>query len=119
MNMKNVWSDEPGWTDIGGGHRIRFTSWSPDRELNPQLAEIPDIERCGLLDEHVSKGGWDEGQVHVGSIMFDLPEVRAAFGNRERPYWQLESWDPLTIFPSLLCGCGDHGFIREGRWVAC
>lgn len=34
-----------------------------------------------------------------------------------RPSWTVESWDPLTISPSLLCHCGDHGFIREGKWV--
>lgn len=28
--------------------------------------------------------------------------------------------DPLHIEPSILCpvGCGDHGFVRDGRWVA-
>lgn len=31
--------------------------------------------------------------------------------------WQVESWDPLTLSPSLACTrCNDHGFIREGRW---
>ncbi len=32
--------------------------------------------------------------------------------------WTLVSREPLTLAPSLLCrACGDHGFIREGRWV--
>ena len=43
--------------------------------------------------------------------------------------WDVFSLDPLHISPSLLCGsklyrsghpdetCGDHGFIRVGRWV--
>jgi len=36
----------------------------------------------------------------------------------DRPnVWDVQSWDPLTISPSVLCSCGDHGFIREGRWV--
>lgn len=27
--------------------------------------------------------------------------------------------DPLHVEPSILCpaGCGDHGFVRDGRWV--
>lgn len=30
----------------------------------------------------------------------------------------LVSRDPLHVEPSILCPvCGDHGFIREGRWV--
>lgn len=33
------------------------------------------------------------------------------------PTWQVESLDPLTISPSILCSeCGSHGFIRNGRW---
>lgn len=44
--------------------------------------------------------------------------------------WDVESYEPLTISPSLLCRahvrvngeatmteCGDHGFIRNGMWV--
>lgn len=34
--------------------------------------------------------------------------------------WKVESWEPLTLSPSLLCmrkECGTHGFIREGKWV--
>ena len=39
-----------------------------------------------------------------------------------KPWWTVRSWDPLTIEPSVLCslekgGCGEHGFIRQGRWV--
>ena len=33
------------------------------------------------------------------------------------PLWTLENKDPLTLSPSILCGCGHHGFIREGKWV--
>jgi hypothetical protein len=32
--------------------------------------------------------------------------------------WKLESLEPLTISPSLLCmSCQHHGWIREGRWI--
>jgi hypothetical protein len=32
--------------------------------------------------------------------------------------WTLESKEPLTVSPSLLCrSCGSHGFIRDGKWV--
>jgi len=31
---------------------------------------------------------------------------------------RIVSHDPLTVEGSLICeDCGDHGFIREGRWV--
>ena len=32
--------------------------------------------------------------------------------------WQVQSTEPLTLSPSIPCHCGDHGFIRDGRWVA-
>jgi hypothetical protein len=32
--------------------------------------------------------------------------------------WQLVAVEPLHIEPSVLCtACGDHGFIRDGKWV--
>lgn len=35
-----------------------------------------------------------------------------------RGQWTLVSENPLTLAPSLLCTvCGDHGFIRDGKWV--
>ena len=33
--------------------------------------------------------------------------------------WRVESTDPLTIIPSILCGsCGTHGFWRNGGWIS-
>jgi hypothetical protein len=32
--------------------------------------------------------------------------------------WELQSEDPLTLSPSILCrACGNHGFIQGGKWV--
>lgn len=33
------------------------------------------------------------------------------------PNWTLVSRDPLHVEPSILCGCGEHGFIRDGKWI--
>jgi len=35
--------------DLGHGHTLQFTSWSPDRELNPQYDGIPDIPKIGAI----------------------------------------------------------------------
>lgn len=35
----------------------------------------------------------------------------------EATSWEMSSEDPLTLSPSLLCSCGDHGFIRDGGWA--
>jgi hypothetical protein len=32
--------------------------------------------------------------------------------------WEVGQDSPLTLSPSILCrACGDHGFIRDGKWV--
>ena len=95
--------------DLGSGHTMVYTCWCPDRELNPQYAGIPDIEKIGVIV--------DTGNGCQSVALFDLPGVREVLGP-DRPVWQVESWEPLTLSPSLLCRlCGDHGFIRAGRWV--
>lgn len=33
-------------------------------------------------------------------------------------YHVLVSRDPLTITASLLCSCGLHGFVTDGKWVS-
>jgi len=33
------------------------------------------------------------------------------------PGWQVVSYDPLTLVPSVACPrCGAHGFIIDGTW---
>lgn len=49
----------------------------------------------------------------MGSILLDVPAAEGLSGAR----WAVESMDPLSVSPSLLCDCGDHGFIRGGKWV--
>jgi len=80
--------------DIGSGVSIKF--------------ERSDGVIVGLFWDHGCR--WD-------AIAFDVPS------NGHVPpdgKWQLESLEPLTLSPSLLCGqCGKHGYIRDGRWVGC
>lgn len=81
--------------DIGDGVSIKF--------------ERRDDVITGLFWDHGCTWGYTP-------ILFDIP------GNEHVPpdgKWQLESLEPLTLSPSLLCLCGRHGFIRQGRWVGC
>lgn len=57
----------------------------------------------------------DDGTWCEGYVRFDVPgQSREPNG----PRWQVESTEPLTLAPSLLCrACDHHGFVREGRWV--
>jgi len=114
--------NEGDWLDVGDDHFVKFTTWSPDRELNPQYAEYPDVEKWGLIIDHPHKnpavGPVFPGRRCRGAVTFDGPVQQALVDGRAR--WQVISLEPetLEIAPSVLCMCGDHGFIRNGRWVA-
>lgn len=97
--------------DLGDGHYLEYTHWSPDRNLNPQYAHLPDKQKISALIYHkITKDGYCPGQV-----FFDCQQAREVFPNH--PRWKVESEDPLTLSPSILCKiCGDHGFIKEGKW---
>lgn len=67
----------------------------------------------GAIVEHRTPAG---AECMGGYITFDGPVQREQ--DPGRPKWVVESREPLTLIPSLLCTqCGDHGFVREGRWV--
>lgn len=84
-------------TDLGHGVRIR--SFSVGRPPVP----------AGVFVMHRH----DDGELCMGSVMFDVPET-AKFENAK---WRVEQSDPLTLSPSVLRrDCGLHGWIRDGRW---
>ena len=103
--------DNPHTFDLGDDHWGEYSAWAPDRELNPSRAHLPDVERWGILIYHHNPAGeWCAGFcTFAGDVQREVAPSATV--------WQVESWDPLTISPSVLCSCGDHGFIREGRWI--
>lgn len=98
--------------DLGHGHTAEWCGWYPDRELNPHYADLPDVDKWGLSIHHTTPSG----QPCAGFITLDGDVQRRVEPNRPNR-WTVENWDPLTLSPSLLCSCGDHGFIRDGRWI--
>lgn len=90
--------------NLGHGHSMVFaTRYGHEPEhvgviVNHPLA--PDDEVCAWL-----------GHCH-GWVVFDIPANAADDG----PKWTVVSASPLTLSPSLLCHCGDHGFIVDGQW---
>lgn len=107
--------DGPADVDLGGGRLLWFVGWSPDRELNPQYRGVPDVDRWGAQYSHPDAR--EPSRECGGFVTFDGEAQRAVHPNV--PKWTVESMEPLTLSPSLLCTvCGDHGFIRGGRWVA-
>src|SRR6266403_2754391 len=105
-------SEPENLIDIGNGHFLSFAGWAPDRELNPKYVGIPDVEKYGATIYHDDP----QGRPCVGFVTFSGDVQRLIEPNRPN-VWDVISWDPLTISPSVLCSCGDHDFIREGRWI--
>lgn len=97
--------------ELGHGHIGNYFSWAPDRELNPKYKDMPDIERYGLLIKHSTP----EGNPCMGSVVFNSPAAKKIEPGKD--YWEVEDWHSLTLSPSILCSCGDHGWIKQGRWV--
>lgn len=96
--------------DLGHGVYMRWVEWTPDRALNPHLADLEDETPTGFIVGHVH----DDGAVCEGLVPFDTPANR----REGRNVWQVHSLDPLHVEPSILRReCGLHGFVREGRWV--
>jgi hypothetical protein len=88
--------------DLGGGVSIRT-----------MICECSDPEcdkatPCGLYWDHDRPDGTHcEGSSH-SYVPLHGPGA-----------WRVESLEPLTLSPSLLCTqCKTHGFIREGKWVS-
>ena len=96
--------------DLGLDHHGRFFGWWPDDLPSNRKRygfPLPHVERAGLSIRH--------GECE-SAVTFDLPETRQHFDGQA--LWKIESPDPLTLSPSILCRrCGDHGFIRNGKWV--
>jgi hypothetical protein len=98
--------------DLGDNHWLSFTIWKPNREINPQLAHLPDDDHIGGIISHLKP----DGTLCEGSIWFEGPVTKEVFANH--PRWTVTGpWEQMTCNPSFLCHCGDHGFIRDGKWV--
>lgn len=84
--------------DLGGGYIGRLIE--SDRH--------PSGYGCVVV-RHPKKDGSPGTCGHIASWDGHMPPSHT---------WTLVSLEPLHIEPSLLCGvCGDHGFIRNGKWV--
>lgn len=93
----------------------QYTAVTEGYELSETIDLGHDVTMQYLRRDGVVDGIYWEHGCNFGNtpIEFDLPS------NAHVPTvgkWQLENLEPLTLSPSLLCQCGVHGFIRNGRW---
>lgn len=83
---------QPEWIDAG--HGVSFWVWAEHHHLYYR-------HDCPLYGDSPMP------------IAFDVAENAHVPAEAK---WQVEILDPVTISPSLLCPCGHHGFLRNGRW---
>lgn len=98
----NGWDLDGPWEDIGHGVSIQRFGADEGFEDPP-----------GFVIRHPDMGGRkgsEPGAFCYGTVMYKTAG---------RPHgWTLESKEPLTVSPSVLCSCGHHGFVRDGKWVS-
>jgi hypothetical protein len=92
--------------DIGTNH---YLNWL---QTGDETHEI-----CGALLLHLDP----QGNLCVGSFSWAPTKYEREHPEISRIHWELmgQVGPQLTISPSLLCSCGDHGFITNGKWVSC
>lgn len=107
--------------DLGHDHYGWWASWKPDRKLNPQYNDLPDVEHAMLTIGH--RNG-RTGEPCFGAVT--LKQNSRYDDLHQGHVWDVLSMEPLHLEPSVLCKaptgdgvCGDHGYIRGGRWEAC
>jgi len=95
--------DPSKWIDLGSDHFLRWNT-NQTEDGFPFTGTV----------KHVK----EDGSECQGGILLENcpPNFRKGYGGKIHDVWHVESWEPLTLSPSLLCHCGDHGFIRDGRW---
>jgi hypothetical protein len=104
------YGDLSSYTDLGDSHWYTTLGCDCEGVSGPH----------GILQPHRKQdGAWCGGAVTFAGHDPGLWTVDGVL--KPRPTWQVISLDPLHLEPSLLCdpqrgGCGDHGFIRNGRW---
>lgn len=100
--QNKTWEDmaaEPGSIDLGNGSFF-----------------VKSLDRAG---QWIAITEWHknpEGRLCGGWVPFNVVSEYILPGT---PKWEVKSLDPLHLEPSLLCGCGNHGWIRNGRWEPC
>lgn len=99
-----------------------------DRATSPAdygVTDAVDIGHGVQLSRQVDDQGRDIGRLvwhdcrhNYGPAGITWDTVPGRQDDPGRVGWTVQSWEPLTVTPSVLClTCGLHGWIRGGRWV--
>jgi hypothetical protein len=81
--------------------------WLRDRTPN----ELDGDHRWGWVNSPTGRNIWWVHRCTRGLVLGTIDVTK--------PVHTLVSEDPLHVEPSILCPeCGDHGFIRDGKWIS-
>ena len=112
--------------DLGNGHMFTWMLARagrydvPEAFRNWEAHLNPDEDRhdlIGIIDWHPKQNPANEEDTTCGGGVYFVAGINNYHG-KSNPVWTVESLNPLTISPSILCGCGEHGFIRDGKWIS-
>ena len=86
--------------DLGDEHYLQWTNYHGERVGGNIIHKSDKTE-----------SGWCGGAFTITGSKWNVDYP-------EHAHWQLSGpEDKPTLSPSFQCHCGDHGFIREGKWV--
>lgn len=104
--------------DLGFGYSYRtFTCEGNDDEPIGVIVTGPAAPQCKFQKpgQNPASPGRCAGGCHFENAPVNF--LRKSDGSL-RPTWKVVSKNPLSMTPSIKCGCdGQHGYITEGRWI--
>lgn len=123
------WDDDYD-LDLGSDVYLSWTYGTQEGFDHLPFSERPRTEQpigCTLFfKDPGSASGWDIGGLTFSSAPGAYREFQQDGQTRQRPTWDVQSWAPLTLTPSILnpghkTTYGEtatrHGFITGGRWI--
>lgn len=94
--------ETPTAISLGASRSLAFTGYA----FNPEHPDITAEPCVGIDIRHLGCDG----------VRLLLENETARKLAPRRPKWKVMRADPLTLDPDILCGCGEVGRIRNGRW---
>lgn len=96
--------------DLGNNWSFSFFTEQGVDESTGLIIYGPASPECKYKGPH--SNGFCGGGIHFTNSLTAIKEGR--------PMWTVVSKEPLTLTPSIVCGCnGQHGFITNGVYVPC
>ncbi|MCA1571927.1 MAG: hypothetical protein LC798_16775 [Chloroflexi bacterium] len=121
----NQWTPQDH-IDLGSGHSFTWVVGDPEHHPTDDARLLrwhgQDETLVGIIEWHPRADGKPMPNGDPARCGGGVYFVQTGSGGRQHPVWQVVSLDPLHLEPSILCtpekgGCGNHGWIRDGRWV--